>query len=115
MAMEATVIFSGTFVDSAAEYSLSDGWNWLPYPRHDDSHPVEAFAAYSETIEMVKDNSGIFWSAGDSLHYMTIITPGSAVMVKASADVEFSWAEPAGEMDQPIELMLPQHFAIQSV
>jgi|GEM_PF-3065917 len=111
MNREATVEFSGSFIDSSTVYLLSEGWNWLPYPRKDDSHPVEAFADYVESIEFVKDNSGIFWTATDSLNYMPIITPGSAVMVKANAETEFFWADPVGEMDDPIELLPAQHFA----
>ncbi len=63
-------------------------------------------------IEFVKDNSGIFWTAADSLNYMSMIMPGSAVMVKANAETEFTWADPIGEMEEPVELMAPQHFAL---
>jgi len=111
MYASAMVVISGEYVDSAAEYMLSEGWNWLPYPRLDELHPAEAFEEYSESLEIAKNNSGIFWLADEGLNYMSMITPGSGVMVKVSAETEFSWAEPAGEMDLPIEINMPQYFS----
>jgi hypothetical protein len=108
----AEVPFSGAFTDTANQYQLSDGWNWISYPRRDSIFVTEALAPLAGNLLLVKNNDGLLYVPELEFNQLGYIHPGEAWGIEIASDdtVTFVWPEPQDVFDVPEPPVAPQHF-----
>lgn len=111
---ESEVLFSGTYLASDTTFTLSDGWNFLAFPRLDSVHVTEAFEGWGGELVMVKDNWGRVYIPGFRVQQLGYVHPGEAWMVNVAVDAprNFTWPQVGGQRPQPPSpAPQPRHFA----
>jgi len=87
------VDFSGAFTDTAHQYELFDGWNWLSYPRRDSIFVTEAMAPLGDNLLLVKNNEGLIYTPELEFNQLGYIYPGKVWKVEIVSEnaTPFTW------------------------